>query len=220
MAGLAADDAGVSVSGFGFRHSFVIGYFVIDNNSSVCDSTLRYRTTCLVRLGLPTMYRFQITIHACGASVSEGSDCAVGGCKVRTLDVPHEALAQPMNVSFEEAAESLRLLPRMYVEPDGCLVWVSSSDDDLRWQVDGNLYDRGGRLMFVDLSGTCPPGSFDDLLRCFGWPDTAMMFQLTRQALFLGESEFRRFAERSNREEELGNEPTGKRGQQQKKNDT
>jgi hypothetical protein len=144
------------------------------------------------------MYRFHITIHARGKQVTAGDVYRVNGRQVRTLGVPHEALGEPLGVSFEEARAALAELPRMYVEPDGSLVWVSSSRDQVRWQVDGVLYDRAGRLSFVDLSGSCPPAPFDDLLRCLGWPETPLMFQLTRQALFLDEAEFRRFAAAGN----------------------
>jgi hypothetical protein len=140
------------------------------------------------------MYRFHITIHARGTQVTAGETCSVAGQRVRTLCVPHEALGEPMAVSFEEARAALERLPRIYVEPDGSLVWVSSSNETDRWQVDGVLYDRAEHLWFVDLSGSCPPESLDAFLRCLGWPETALMFQLTRQALFLDEAEFRRFA--------------------------
>ena len=142
------------------------------------------------------MYHFQITIHMRGERVGLGDTHRVESHEVRALEVPREALAEPMGVSFEQAASDLARLPRMFVEPDGNLVWVSASQDKPRWQVDGNLYDRAGRLAFVDLSGTCPPKQFDQLLGCLGWPETRLMFQLTRQALFLDESEFRRFAGR------------------------
>ena len=84
-------------------------------------------------------------------------------------------------------------LERMYCEPDGSFVWVSSQADRL-WQVDGNLYDRAERLLFVDVRGTCPAEEFDRLLQCLGWPETAVMFQLVREAVLLGEDEFRRWA--------------------------
>ncbi len=141
------------------------------------------------------VYRFHITIHARGRNVGPGDVYTCEGLRVRALRVPPPALSQPLAVTFETAAAQLALLPRMYVEPDGSFVWVSSSRDVASWQVDGNLYDRAGSLMFVDLSGACPPASFDQLLRCCGWPDTQLMFQLTRQALFLDEQEFRRFAQ-------------------------
>jgi hypothetical protein len=81
----------------------------------------------------------------------------------------------------------------MFCEPDGSFVWVSSQGEPA-WQVDGNLYDRNERLLFVDLKGTCPPREFDRLLGALGWPSTALMFQLTREAVFLDEAEFRRHA--------------------------
>ena len=84
-------------------------------------------------------------------------------------------------------------LERMYCEPDGSFVWVSSQADRL-WQVDGNLYDRAERLLFVDVRGTCPTEEFNRLLRCLGWPETAVMFQLVREAVLLGEEEFRKWA--------------------------
>jgi hypothetical protein len=56
------------------------------------------------------------------------------------------------------------------------------------------LFDRDGKLLFVDLKGSCPPEQFDRLLGAFGWPAASLMFQLTRQAVFLDEAEFRRFA--------------------------
>jgi hypothetical protein len=81
----------------------------------------------------------------------------------------------------------------MFCEADGSFVWVSPHGQRA-WQVDGNLYDLGERLLFVDLKGTCPPHQFDRFLAALGWPDTRLMFQLTREAVFLDESEFRRWA--------------------------
>jgi len=140
------------------------------------------------------MYQFHITIHPRGKLVSAGETCAVEGRRVRTLHVPREAFGEPMAVSFEQARAALERLPRIYVEPDGSLVWVSSSNESDRWQLDGVLYDRADHLWFVDLSGSCPPASLDAFLQCLGWPEMPVMFQLTRQALFLDEAEFRGFA--------------------------
>jgi hypothetical protein len=59
------------------------------------------------------------------------------------------------------------------------------------------LYDRAGRLLYVDLKGACPPERFDQLLRAVGWPDAGVMFQITAAAVFLDEAEFRRWAGRA-----------------------
>ena len=98
-----------------------------------------------------------------------------------------------MACSFEEAADRLKQLARMYCEPDGSFVWASPQGQP-PWQVDGNLYDRAGSLLFVDLKGTCPAEEFDRLLAALGWPASKLMFQLVREAVFLDETEFRRHA--------------------------
>jgi hypothetical protein len=107
---------------------------------------------------------------------------------------PHEALAVPLAITFEDAVDRLSRLERMYAEPDGSFVWVSSREG-LSWQVDGNLFDREGRVVLVDMKGSCPPDDFDRLLACFGWPAERLLFQLVRPAVFLEEASFRRHAE-------------------------
>jgi hypothetical protein len=99
----------------------------------------------------------------------------------------------PMPVSFEQAADRLQELPRMFFEPDGSFVWVGDEQGQ-RWQVDGQLTDRDGRLLFVELKGDCPANQFDQLLAAFGWPATPLIFQLTRHAVFVDEADFRYFA--------------------------
>jgi len=140
------------------------------------------------------MYSFFITVHPQPSLVTSGSNIALGDKTVCQLQVKPEVLnATRMDCSFEVAVERLSKLERMFCEPDGSFVWVSSQGD-AAWQVDGNLYDREGRLLFVDLKGTCPPDQFDRLLSALGWPETKLMFQLTREAVFLDEAEFRKYA--------------------------
>lgn len=136
------------------------------------------------------MYRFQITLHAKPANLEQGEIVELSEGRFQTLDVQPAALATPMGVSFEQASQSLASIPRMFVEPDGSLVWTA---DDGR-QIDGVLYDRGERLLYVELQGVCLPEEFDRLLAAFDWPQSPLIFQLRRQAIFLGEEEFRRFA--------------------------
>jgi len=122
---------------------------------------------------------------------------ALGDQPTPTLLLTGEALAQPFVVTFEEAFARLEQLERMFIEPDGAFVWVSrgaSATDEQPWQLDGVLYDRGGRLLLVDLKGSCPPAALDQLLSCFDWPATAIAFQITQAAVFLGEAEFRAYA--------------------------
>jgi hypothetical protein len=139
------------------------------------------------------MCKFFVTVHARPAMVLSAESVVLGDEPFETVNVPPELLGVPFSISFEKALESLSALPRMFIEPDGSFVWVSSVREQ-PWQVDGVLYDRNERLLFVDLKGSCPEPSLDDLLRACDWPLTRLVFQLTREALFLEETEFRRHA--------------------------
>jgi hypothetical protein len=105
--------------------------------------------------------------------------------------------ANPKDSSFaviwEEAAEALERLPRMIFEPDGSFV-VSGGVDPDRWQVDGHLFDFGGRLHRFELHGNCPPEALDELLRSVGWPGQALRFETVREGVTLSETEFRKHA--------------------------
>jgi hypothetical protein len=136
---------------------------------------------------------FQITIHARPAEAKDGVVAELNGKKCRTLDVPPAALGTPFAKSFEAASEALLALERMFLEPDGSFVWVSAAKER-PWQLDGVLYDRAERLLYVDLKGACTPDDFDRLLTALGWSETPVMFQLMHEAVFLDEAEFRRFA--------------------------
>ena len=100
----------------------------------------------------------------------------------------------PLSVSFDCAVSSLSALRRMFVEPDGSLVWTGATPEGDRWQVDGNLIDRGDVLAYAELKGCCPEEQFDDILRALGWPQAALTFQLPRRGVTLLEAEFRRLA--------------------------
>jgi hypothetical protein len=118
------------------------------------------------------MLNFQATIHG-------GEQGAIG----------------PLAVTFDDALAALAGLPRMFIEPDGSFVWTGEAAGGGRWQVDGNLIDRGDCLAYVDLKGTCPVQQFDALLTALGWPESKLAFQLPQQGVFLDEAEFRRLAE-------------------------
>ncbi len=139
------------------------------------------------------MYRFQISLHPRSSDVTIEGELARKGQSYPTLRVPSAALATTFACSFEQAAAALAELPRMFIEPDGSFVWVSASADQ-PWQVDGVLYDRDGRLLFVEMKGTCPSEQFDRILAACGWPATSVMLQLTRRAVFVDEPTFRKLA--------------------------
>jgi hypothetical protein len=112
------------------------------------------------------------------------------GVELDALTVPPEFQATPLGVSFEVAAELLEVFPRMYFEPDGSFVWVSSSNDEAVWQVDGNLYDRDGSLIAIDLKGTCNREQLQHLLDVFRAAGRELMIEVARHAVFVHERVF------------------------------
>ena len=143
---------------------------------------------------IPVLYAFDISLHRHPAEgLPEGGAHTDAWGTWPTVQPQHEVLAVPLAISFEDAVDCLSRLERMYAEPDGSFVWVSSREG-LSWQVDGNVFDRGGRVVLVDMKGSCPPDDFDRLLACFGWPAEGLLFQLVRPAVFLEEAAFRRHA--------------------------
>ena len=138
------------------------------------------------------MYSFDTALHALPPDALPRRQIALQGVTYTAIAVPPGGMATPWDCSFEQAAEALSRLPRMFVEPDGSFVWTAAEAP--RWQVDGVLYDRGGRLLYVELHGCCPTERFDELLAALGGRDTKFAFQLLREAVFLDEAEFRRRA--------------------------
>lgn len=138
-------------------------------------------------------YAFEATLHPRPPEAAMGDRFADGRGEWPTLTVPRESLGSPLAAGFDEALDRLGGLPRLYTEPDGSFVWTSSAGER-RWQVDGNLFERGGRVLLVDLKGGCPAADFDRLLSAFGWPAEPLMFELVRSGVFLDEETFRRHA--------------------------
>ena len=139
------------------------------------------------------MYRFHTTVHARSPRLVEGPPIEIGNRHLATLAATAEELYTPYPITFETAAENLGRLAGLYCEPDGSLVWRSRPGVP-GGQIDGHLYDRQGRLLYVELKGTCPVGPFDELLGALTWPETGLVFQLIREAVVVDEAEFRRWA--------------------------
>jgi hypothetical protein len=139
------------------------------------------------------MYHFHASIHARPDDCPPGPSLKLAGTDFVTCAISPEWLGRStFPRSFEEVAADLARLERMYIEPDGSFVWVSSRGE-APWQVDGNLYDHQERVRLVDIKGSCPAEQFDALISALGWPQTQLVFQLVRAAIFLDEAEFRRW---------------------------
>lgn len=144
------------------------------------------------------LYAFEITLHglpgtAVTVHATEGFRDAHG--EWPALAVTRDMVAEPMAVGFDAALGRLDALPRMFVEPDGAFVWASPREDR-HWQVDGNAFERAGRVVLVDLKGSCPAPAFDSLLACLGWPEQPLAVQLVRAGMFLDIDTFRKHATR------------------------
>jgi hypothetical protein len=138
-------------------------------------------------------YGFEVVVHPRpSAAVVSGEHLDAWG-QWPVLQVPRESLVEPFPIGFEAVLTGLDRLPRMFVEPDGAVVWRSSQPDRF-WQVDGTLLERQDRLLAAELNGRCPAGEFDRLLAAFGWPEVAVMFQVVRAGVILDEPTFRRHA--------------------------
>src|SRR5690606_37667854 len=89
----------------------------------------------------------------------------------------------PLPVTFEEAEASLTRLPRVYFEPDGSFGWFSEPGAP-RWDIGGMLYDRGDRVMYAELTGSCPQAEFRQLVDALGG-SSRVLVQLVQEAVFL-----------------------------------
>lgn len=138
-------------------------------------------------------YRFDIRLYRRPTDALPGPEFTGSGDGIPTLSVPVDRQAEPMAITFEESLDRLGSLPGCYAEPDGSIVWTASGPEG-RWQVDGNLYDRGGKIVNARFAGQCPAEAFDRLLACFGWPEEPLMMELVRAGVFVGDDAFRRVA--------------------------
>lgn len=146
----------------------------------------------------PPLYAFEIALRARPDDAAAGREYVDEWGTWPTLEIPRESLAAPMAIGFDDAFERLAAIERMFAEPDGSFVWACSelaaTPGQPRWQVDGNAFDRDGRVMLVDLKGRCPASEFDRLLAAFGWPGQPVAMELVRPAVVLDEPTFRRHA--------------------------
>lgn len=134
---------------------------------------------------------WHVTIHARGAIEPPSVDFELDGWRGRRLAAREPDLTVPFAVTFEEVAAAFDRLPRMFIEPDGAWVWVSDTDSP-PWRLDGMLYDRDQALAYMESKGHAPEHALDRLLVALGWPQTRLVFQLTRVGIWLDEAEFRR----------------------------
>ena len=135
------------------------------------------------------MTAFHCVVEAAPSSFPDPKEFDINGISVNAFTL--SGGEAEFSISFEEVAQRLEALPRMFFELDGSFVWVVEKGDS-RFQLDGSLYDDGERLLTVDLKGTCDQEMLDHFLKCLGWPKQSLVFQLVQRGIYLDEECFRK----------------------------
>jgi hypothetical protein len=136
------------------------------------------------------MQSFHVIIRAIPNTELLTRTITLDGRDVDALIVPSDLQALPLGVTFEQAVEMLGAFPQMYIEPDGSFVWVSVAKSTESWQVDGNLYDRDGSLIAIDLKGTYYRSQLGKLFDVFRADKRKLMIEIVRDGVFLRERDF------------------------------
>jgi len=97
---------------------------------------------------------FHITLHAAPQALPSQGTLYFQERDWPSVTINAADLVVPFAISFEEACDNLGKLQRMYVEPDGSFVWRGTTSEQ-SWQIDGNLYDRQGRVLYCEMKGAC-----------------------------------------------------------------
>ena len=143
-----------------------------------------------------SFYTFHVTIHARPPQTELDAVRVLRGCTLQSLGVAPSELDCGFAQSFEEVQAALEQLPRMFFEPDGSFVW-KIADGLPRQQLDGLLFDRDGRVRFVELKGACAHEEFERFIAALGTPVEGCLFQLVREAIVLDDTAFCKYASAS-----------------------
>ena len=138
-------------------------------------------------------FRFDVSLHPFSGAAIAGAPLVDRHGTWPTIVPPAESAGMTMASDFEEALAGRAALERAFVEPDGSFVWVGPGGEG-RWQIDGNAYERHGRVLVVETKGTCPVDVLDRFLAVWGWPGQPLAVQLVRAGVFVDEPTFRRHA--------------------------
>lgn len=136
---------------------------------------------------------WHVILHAAPRELVAGPVWASSDGPTPTLRIAPGDLQQPLPITFEAAISALEQLPQMFCEPDGWFDWTSPAQQP-RWQIAGQLHDRGPALGHVEakFDGAVTSQQLDQLLAALGWPAQELVFQIVRESIFLDEPSFRR----------------------------
>ena len=135
--------------------------------------------------------RFDVVLHPLPGAAVAGEGLADARGEWPTIHLP--APGATFTVGFDEALARLDALGRAFVEPDGSFVWVGPGGED-RWQLDGNAWEREGRVASVDVRGRCPAEELVRFLAVWRGARESLAVELVRAGVCLDEPTFLRHA--------------------------
>ena len=96
--------------------------------------------------------------------------------------------------SFEQWMETLHSWPNTYSEGDGSWSWVADELDDRRqptWRLEGMVYDRGGRVFYVEAQGSCTPAAWWQFIAALPVPpDKRLAICLAKFGVWVEQDDF------------------------------
>ena len=139
------------------------------------------------------MNDFHVIVRPVGSACLDPiSDASWNGIAMEAWRVSPDSAAlgaQGFGVDYETVSNQLVTIPRLFLEPDGSFVWVSSADPDHR--IDGQTTDDGRQLLYVELRGRCEWNQFANVIEHFGVSVSGLIFQLLPEALLIKASQLR-----------------------------
>ena len=127
---------------------------------------------------------FHVMLHALPADPLKPFRTSIDGVDVDALVLAVGTVLPPLGVSFDTVQSRLMELPQIHFEPDGFFLWSGNVAGE-RWQVDGNLFDRGEQLDHVELRGDIPTEPFRQLLAIFNHNQVPLIVQLVRHGVYV-----------------------------------
>lgn len=138
-----------------------------------------------------TICKFHVCIYADPGGTAPLKRISLAGCEVTPLAADQGALHSAWRCTFDEVYQALEKLPRTLLEPDGSLAWSSPPGAPL-WRLEGNLYDRGPTLAYLEIKGSCDERALEQIMQCLGWPQVPLLFQWPQLSILVGENDFRK----------------------------
>lgn len=116
-------------------------------------------------------FHVQLYCAAVAASAHEGSNLDYGGASLtRALPPPRTGF---FGCSFEAWMQQMLARSGVYAEGDGSWSWTSTDKNERNapaWRMEGMIYDRDGRLFYVDVQGQCTLAAWQDLVGALDIP--------------------------------------------------